>query len=257
MQCPGYLKLADRKLRCWKKYGHRYVDLHKAIVQSCDVYFYKLGDQLGMRNIHDEAEIWGFGQHTGIRLPENRGLVPGIVWRHGGRTRQWFRGETMITAIGQGAVNVTPLQLARFAAAIANGGKLLTPHLQAGLAPDVARSIDIKYQDLDTIRKGMRGVVDEQHGTAHYPLSGLPWQVAGKTGTAQVIAKAQDAKHTPVGKQKYKYRDHAWFMGYAPYQDPRIAFAVFVEHGGHGGSAAAPVAAAIVRAMAKEDLNKS
>ncbi|MDQ6959377.1 MAG: penicillin-binding protein 2 [Mariprofundaceae bacterium] len=250
-QCPGYLELADRKLRCWKKHGHKHVNLHKALVQSCDVYFYELGDQLGMKAIRDEAELWGFGQHTGIRLtPEASGVIPGEVWRQGGRTRKWFRGETMITAIGQGAITVTPLQLARFAAAIANGGKLLRPHLQAGLPPDVLRVIDIKPQYLAIIRKAMRGVVTEQHGTAHYPLLGLPWQVAGKTGTAQVIAKAPDGEQLSSVAQQNRYKDHAWFMGYAPYKNPRIAFAVFVEHGGHGGSAAAPVAAAIVRAMA-------
>jgi len=255
-QCPGYLQLADRKLRCWKKRGHKHVDLHKAIVQSCDVYFYKLGDQLGMKSIRDEAELWGFGQHTGIRLtPEASGVIPGEVWRQGGRTRRWFRGETMITAIGQGAVDVTPLQLARFVAAIANGGKLLIPHLQADLPPEVARVIDIKPQYLDIVRKAMRGVVSERHGTAHTYLYALPWQVAGKTGTAQVIAEAQDDKRLPVSQQQYRHKDHAWFMGYAPYENPRIAFAVFVEHGGHGGSAAAPVAAAIVRAIAASTTN--
>jgi len=255
-QCPGYLELADRKLRCWKKRGHKHVDLNKALVQSCDVYFYQLGDQLGMKAIRDEAELWGFGQHTGIRLtPEASGVIPDAVKRWGSRTRHWFRGETMITAIGQGAVNVTPLQLARFAAAIANGGKLLVPHLQAGLPPHISRIIDIKPRDLDVIRKAMRGVVAERHGTARTYLSHLPWQVAGKTGTAQVIAKAQDDTGIPAGKQQYRYRDHAWFMGYAPYKNPRIAFAVFVEHGGHGGHAAAPVAAAIVRAMAAATTN--
>jgi len=255
-QCPGYLELADRKLRCWKKRGHKHVDLHKALVQSCDVYFYHLGDQLGMKAIRDEAELWGFGQLTGIRLmPEASGVIPDAVRRRGGRTRKWFRGETMITAIGQGAVNVTPLQMARFAAAIANGGKLLVPHLQAGQPPDVSRIIDIKPGYLDVIRKAMRGVVSERHGTAHTYLSRLSWQVAGKTGTAQVIAKAQDDAHPSPGTLQYRYKDHAWFMGFAPYNHPRIAFAVFVEHGGHGGHAAAPVAAAIVRAVAAATTN--
>ncbi len=250
-QCPGYLKLADRTLHCWKRRGHGRVDLHKALVQSCDVYFYKLGDQLGMKSIRDEAELWGFGQRTGIRLtPEASGTIPGALMLRGGRARRWFRGEIMITAIGQGAVDVTPLQMARFAAAIANGGKLLTPHLQAGLPPHVSHVIDIKPRDLDIVRKAMRDVVAERHGTAHRYLSRSPWQVAGKTGTAQVISEGRGGMHPHAGKQQYKYRDHAWFMGFAPYKHPRIAFAVFVEHGGHGGSAAAPVAAAIVRAMA-------
>ncbi len=250
-QCPGYLELADRRLHCWKTQGHGHVDLHKALVQSCDVYFYKLGDQLGMKAIRDEAELWGFGQRTGIRLAsEASGVIPGAVRRRNGRTRPWFRGETMITAIGQGVVDVTPLQLARFAAAIANGGKLLIPHVQAGLPPRVSHVIDVQPRYLAIVRKAMRGVVAERHGTAHTYLSRLPWQVAGKTGTAQVISDAQEAAHLPAGEQQYRYKDHAWFMGFAPYKHPRIAFAVFVEHGGHGGSAAAPVAAAIVRAMA-------
>jgi len=255
-QCPGYLKLADRTLHCWKKRGHGHVDLHKALVQSCDVYFYKLGDQLGMKAISTEAKLWGFGQRTGIRLsPEASGTIPGALRRRGGRVRRWFRGETMIAAIGQGSVNVTPLQLARFAAAIANGGKLLVPHLQADLPPDVSRIIKIEPQYLNFVRKAMRDVVAERHGTAHRYLSRSPWQVAGKTGTAQVITEARGGVHLPVRKQQYRYRDHAWFMGFAPYKNPRIAFAVFVEHGGHGGSAAAPIAAAIVRAMAAATTN--
>ncbi len=252
-QCPGYLELADRKLRCWKKKGHRHVDLHKAIVESCDVYFYKLGDQLGMQAINLEAKLWGFGQLSGIGLAsEATGMIPEGLNRRGGRRHRWVRGITMITAIGQGSVTVTPLQLARFSAAIANGGKLLTPHLEAGVPPRIDRTIDIEPEQLEMIRKAMRGVVAERHGTAHYYLSGLPWDVAGKTGTAQVIAKAQD--DVPVKKKELRQdqKDHAWFMGYAPFEKPRIAFAVFVEHGGHGGSAAAPVAAAIVRAMAAE-----
>jgi penicillin-binding protein 2 len=252
-QCPGYLELADRKLRCWKREGHERVELHKALVESCDVYFYSLGDQLGMEAMQESAGLWGFGQKTGIRLAEARGVAPGQEWRPGRRSGKWFRGETMIAAIGQGTVNVTPLQLARFAAAIANGGRLLTPQLRADESPEVVRVIDIQPEHLATIRKAMRGVVAEIHGTAHASLAGLPWPVAGKTGTAQVVAMAQDEDEQPEGEQEDHHRDHAWFMGFAPYENPRIAFAVFVEHGGHGGSAAAPIAAAIVRAMAARE----
>jgi len=153
-QCAGFLELADRKLRCWKHAGHGRVSLHKAIVQSCDVYFYELGDQLGMPAISEAAALWGFGRRTGIRLgPEVEGVVPGPRKRAGSRWRRWFRGETMITAIGQGGVTATPLQLARFAAAIANGGRLLTPHLQADAPPEVARVIDVDAGALAAIRR--------------------------------------------------------------------------------------------------------
>jgi len=251
-QCLGYVKLGKRKLRCWKRRGHHRVDLHKALVESCDVYFYELGDQLGMSAISTTARRWGFGETTGIAVgPEASGSIP--------RTdsgRRWFRGETMITAIGQGAVTASPLQMARFTAAIANGGMLFRPHLLAGKEPEVMRRIDVLPEHLNTIRKAMRDVVVSVHGTAHRAMSKLAWTSAGKTGTAQVVAEAQDEDKPPKGMQKKQlrqHRDHAWFIGYAPYEKPRIAFAVFVENGGHGGSAAGPVAAALVRYMAAQE----
>jgi len=255
VQCPGYVELADRKLRCWKRRGHGRVDLHRALVESCDVYFYELGDQLGMPAITDTARQWGFGESTGIIIgPEAAGTVPLV--ESGKGARRWFRGETMITAIGQGAVTATPLQMARFAAAIANGGALLRPHLIANQPAEISRQIDVKAEDLDVIRRGMRDVVSSVHGTAHSAMSRLKWTSAGKTGTAQVVEEAQDEdKEKTKGQvQPRKHQDHAWFMGYAPYEEPRIAFAVFVEHGGHGGHAAAPVAAAVVRAMAEASI---
>ncbi len=249
--CNGFIQLTDRKLRCWKRKGHGLIGIHRAIVESCDVYFYKLGDQLGMEGLQQEAMTWGFGQPTGIALsPEARGTAGVRLARSlSGRRRQWFRGETMIVAIGQGAVSVTPIQMARFAAAIANGGRLLRPHLRTGVPAEVVREININPKSLDAVRRAMRDVVANIHGTAHAALARLPWKVAGKTGTAQVVSMSQDEnKRKSTGPDRH--RDHAWFMGYAPYDHPRIAFAVFVEHGGHGGSSAAPVAAAIVRAMA-------
>jgi len=224
------------------------VDLHKALVESCDVYFYELGDQLGMPAISSEARLWGFGEPTGIGIgPETAGTVP----KTGGKgAKRWFRGETMITAIGQGAVTVTPLQMARFMAAIANGGKLLRPHLVAGESPEVERQINVPADELQKVRNAMHDVVASVHGTAHYAMGHLAWSSAGKTGTAQVVGEAQDDKGKSKGRVEKKLQDHAWFAGYAPYKNPRIAYAVLVEHGGHGGHAAAPVAAAIVQAMA-------
>jgi len=258
--CEGSIELADRKLRCWKRTGHDKIDLHRALVESCDVYFYELGDQLGMGVISDEAERWGLGLKTGIALsPESRGLIPTHnpnmmdAIRHVGNWQRmkWFRGETMITAIGQGAVTVTPLQMARFAAAIANGGDILRPQLNISSEPVVQSRVDVDALQLQRVRDAMFDVVNSPHGTAYWPMRGLPWQAAGKTGTAQVIAMSQDDEKA-VAPEYDRHKDHAWFMGYAPFENPQIAFAVFVEHGGHGGSAAAPVAAAIVRAAEAE-----
>ena len=241
-QCPGYVELADRKIRCWKKKGHGKVDMHESIVHSCDVYFYELGDALGMSRLSDTAREWGFGEKTGVNLPpESRGNVPRQRHPSG---RNWYRGETMITAIGQGSITVTPLQMARFSAAIANGGKILTPLLEKGEAVKVVRQLDVNTQALQKVRQGMRDVVADRKGTAYWQLSRAHWTVAGKTGTAQVVKMSDDDERT-FSDAKH-HQDHAWFMGYAPFDKPEIAFAVFVENGGHGGSVAGPVARAVV-----------
>ncbi len=264
--CPGYVELADRKLRCWKRRGHGYVSLQKAITQSCDVYFYKLGDQLGMAGLSDTALQWGFGKKTGIALsPESRGIIPAqrphiMAARNSAsnKRRRWFRGETMITAIGQGTLTTTTLQMARFAAAIANGGTVLVPQLLANIDPQVVNKPEIRPEYLERVQKAMRSVVASPRGTAHRALGSMPWDTAGKTGTAQVVKMAQDDDKTNSTKKKLlrRHKDHAWFMGYAPYENPKIAIAVFVEHGGHGGSDAAPVAAAIIRSMAAHNHRK-
>ncbi len=257
--CPGYLQFADRKLRCWKRTGHGKMTLHSALVQSCDVYFYELGDQLGMAAISDEAHEWGLGEKTGIDLPpEARGIIPthrpymmAAIKNSQTKRKKWFRGETMITAIGQGALTATPLQIARLAAAIANGGDILKPQILAGQPAEIIHHVNIRRQDLRRIQQAMRGVVTEAHGTARRTLSHAAWSAAGKTGTAQVIKMSQhDHKKLSRTELLRRNRDHAWFMGYAPYKNPQIAIAVFVEHGGHGGSAAGPVAAAVINAMA-------
>ena len=248
-QCPGYIELADRKIRCWKKRGHGHVNMHDALVHSCDVYFYEMGDALGMSRLTEEAKMWGFGERTGINLPpESKGLLP--KERPGVGRRNWYRGETMITAIGQGAVTVTPVQMARFAAAIANGGRILQPLLEKNKPVHIVRELDIKAEYLKIVRQGMRDVVAEATGTAHRALARANWTVAGKTGTAQVVMMSADDKRT--FSDAAHHQDHAWFMGYAPFDKPEIAVAVFVEHGGHGGSSAAPVARAIIDTWAEK-----
>jgi len=257
--CPGYLELADRKLHCWKHIGHGKVTLTSALIQSCDVYFYQLGDHLGMAAISDTAHEWGLGDKTQIDLsPEARGIIPthepymmaAFKSSHTKR-KKWYRGETMITAIGQGLLTVTPLQVARLAAAIANGGKVLKPQLLANAQAEVLHQVDIPPEQLKKVQHAMRGVVANLHGTAHRVLSHAAWTVAGKTGTAQVVKILRNgSKNLSKAEILRRHKDHAWFMGYAPYENPKIAIAVFVEHGGHGGSSAGPVAAAIIEAMA-------
>jgi len=253
--CHGYVELADRKLRCWKRTGHGKMDLHDALQHSCDVYFYELGDQLGMPALRDEARAWGFGEKTGILLPrESRGHLANPLQRlFNGRKRTWVRGETMITAIGQGQTTVTPIQMARFAAAIANGGDILKPHLELGKPAQILRHVDVSLDDLQRVREAMYAVANKPGGTAYYRLRHAAWTIAGKTGTAQVIAMAQGDKHKSKAAIENDHKDHAWFMGYAPYDHPKIAFAIVVEHGGHGGSAAGPVALALVKELNRQE----
>ncbi|PJA32341.1 MAG: penicillin-binding protein 2 [Zetaproteobacteria bacterium CG_4_9_14_3_um_filter_53_7] len=260
--CPGYLELADRNLRCWKRTGHGQVALDYAVIQSCDVYFYKLADQIGMAAISEAALEWGLGERTGIDLPpEARGTVPTqrpymmeAMKNNSSKRDKWFRGETMIAAIGQGTLTATPLQMARLAASVANGGRVLKPLLQAGDEPVLMHQAQVDPKHLKTIQAAMRGVVEKPYGTAYRALAHAAWPVAGKTGTAQVIKMSQDDEkkgYTPEQISR-RHQDHAWFMGYAPYENPQVAIAVFVEHGGHGGSDAAPVAAAVIEVLAAQ-----
>lgn len=249
-RCSGAIELADRKIRCWKKAGHGHVDMHDALVHSCDVYFYEMGDELGMGALVAEAKLWGFGMSTGINLPpESRGNLPTAKPEMG--RKRWYRGETMITAIGQGEVTVTPVQMARFAAAIANGGKVLKPLLEKGEQPELMQQVDVSEASLNKVRQGMRDVILDKKGTAYWSFYKSKVSVAGKTGTAQVVMMAAEGEESMIS-DKTKFQDHAWFMGYAPFENPEIAFAVFVEHGGHGGSDAAPVARAVVDQWAKQ-----
>jgi len=261
--CPGYIEFSDRKLHCWKRRGHDSVNLHKALVESCDVYFYQLADQLGMGIISDTAQAWGLGEKTQIDLaPESRGIIPAqspymmaAIKNTQSRRKKWFRGETMITGIGQGALTTTPLQIARLAAAIANGGSILKPQVLAHIPAEVLHQVKVKPEHLQMIRSAMRDVVLSNKGTAHRALNKAVWTSAGKTGTAQVIKLS---KNKSIDKDILRHhKDHAWFMGYAPYENPQIAIAVFVEHGGHGGSDAAPVAAAVIQAMATKQARAS
>jgi len=249
--CQGYIKLADRELRCWKRQGHGTINLTNAITQSCDVYFYHLGERLGMERMRKSALEWGLEQPTGIELAnEVRGHFPGNTPRFS--HRRWYQGETMITAIGQGSVTTTPIQMARLAAAIANGGKVRATTLFAGHQTKVLHQASISTHDLRLVQYAMHRVVTVWGGTARRAFTGALLSSAGKTGTAEVIHTARDKNGKKIKKHiTRRQKDHAWFIGYAPFDKPRIAFAVLVEHGGHGGHAAAPVARAIVDTFAR------
>jgi len=242
--CPGYLSIYDTVFRCGKPAGHGMVDLHKALAQSCNVYFYQVGARLEIDRIARWARRLGLGAAAGIDLPhEVAGLVPSPEWKQRTQKLPWYAGETISVAIGQGQVTATPLQLARLVAAVANGGRLVTPHLVRAvggreLPPPAARPVGIKPENLASIRDGLCAVVNERGTGWRAQLSDIA--VCGKTGSAQVVASRsrQPTAHDTL--------PHAWFVAFAPKERPRIAVAVLVEHGGSGAESAAPVAREIL-----------
>lgn len=257
--CDGSFAMGNRTFRCWQKHGHGRVSLHRAIVESCDVYFYNVGKLIGVDKLAEYARAFGFGQPTGISLPrEKNGLIPTKAWKLSKLKQPWQLGETISIAIGQGFNLVTPLQLVSAYGALANGGTLWRPRLVKQIeapdgrvlktfAPEIKSSLPIDPQNVEVLRSALWGVVNEPGGTGR-ALQRREADVAGKTGTSQVIGMPEDGK---MRKMKYipsRHRDHALFVCFAPVGNPEIAVAVIVEHGGHGGSAAAPIARKIVDA---------
>jgi penicillin-binding protein 2 len=256
--CPGFFQLPgnSHRYRDWKKTGHGTMDLRDSIVQSCDVFFYKLAYELGIDRLHEYLKEFGFGSRTGIDLTgETTGLLPSREWKRRARRQPWYPGETLIMGIGQGYFLTTPLQLAAATAAIANNGTFYTPRVVEYLRtrgtgeitpiPKNARPIPIgSDQNWQDVRDGMADVVEGQRGTAT-KIRTDKYRIAGKTGTAQVFTIAQDEEYDEETIAE-KLRDHALFVAYAPIEDPRIAVAVVVENGGSGGAVAAPIARAIM-----------
>jgi penicillin-binding protein 2 len=259
VRCNGFIQVGRRRFRCTKV--HKSVNLHDAIVQSCNVFFYDLGSRPGMMNrMAKFANEFGLGAPSGLGLNnEQAGFIPTEEWHRSqasasGKNEGFVIGHALNTAIGEGATRVTVLQLALAYGAIANGGKLWLPQIVERVeAPDgrvveefpprVRRDLAMSAETLATIRSGLYGVVFDPKGTA-YKARSHRIEVAGKTGTAQVYRGGRTGKDDPP--LPYERVDHAWFAGYAPAAKPRIAFAVLVEHGGHGGSVAAPVAMEII-----------
>ncbi|MGY6277652.1 penicillin-binding protein 2 [Methylomonas sp. MgM2] len=259
LYCPGYFRLpnSSHKYRDWRKGGHGTVDMNEAITQSCDVYFYELALALGIDRLSEFMHSFGFGERSGIDLvSEVSGLMPSKDWKRSHRNRPWYPGETVITGIGQGYTQVTPLQLARATATLANYGKIVTPHLvQEIITPDYATppelepdsKINLDKKNVDKIIYAMTNVIHGSRGTARRLATGINYQIAGKTGTAQVFTVKQEEKYNENAID-FKMRDHALFIAFAPVHDPRIAVAVVAEHGGHGGSVAAPIAGEVIKA---------
>lgn len=239
--CGGAAKFYGHRRRCWKRQGHGRVDLEASLRDSCDIYYYQAGQKLGIEAIGAFSRRLGFGRPTGIELSgEKGGLVPGEEWSRRVRGTAWYAGETISVAIGQGPILVTPLQVATMLGAVANGGTLFKPRLTFHEEPR-GEHVALDAGDLELVRGALWSVVNDREGTGRNSrIDGL--DVAGKTGTAQVVAQETWTKNEELPPE---LRDHAWFASWAPLDDPRLVVVVFVEHGGGGSTAAAPIARAI------------
>jgi penicillin-binding protein 2 len=244
VHCGGSATFYGRPFKCWKKGGHGSMDLRHAIEQSCNVYFYTIGNMTGIDKIHKWATLLGLGEKSGIDLPnEVQGLVPSPEWKQQYRKEKWYAGETVSVSIGQGSVSVTPVSMAVYAATLANGGTRVTPHLLKAVddgsgwkpvpAPPPASKAPLDHDKLQAIRDGLFMVVNGA-GTGHNAIL-KGYDVSGKTGTAQVISNQGKER---AGKTDKDLRDNGWFVFFAPRDNPEIAGVVFLEHGVHGSNAA-------------------
>jgi penicillin-binding protein 2 len=264
--CPGHYRFGNRTYRCWKHSGHGPVNLKKAISESCDVYFYQVGQRVGVDGLAEFARKLGLGKKTGVELEnEQSGLVPTKEWKLRVKKKKWQEGENLSVAIGQGFDLVTPLQMCVMTATLANGGKVYRPQLVEkvidpegniveNFKPEVTSELTGFDRFLRLIREGMEEVVQGKRGTARrVAIENL--RIAGKTGTAQVVKIAQ-YRHLREENIPYEYRDHAWFTCFAPAEKPEIAVTVLVEHGLHGGSGAGPIARAVLKEYFYNRLHK-
>ncbi|HHN73017.1 MAG TPA: penicillin-binding protein 2, partial [Thermopetrobacter sp.] len=251
-ELPG----GGRRFRDWLKGGHGWVDLDRAIVRSCDVYFYDLSYKLGIDRLHDIYGRFGLGRPTGVDLPgELGGLLPSREWKRRRHKQAWYPGETVILGIGQGYLLATPLQLATMTACIAMRGDCPQPHLLKARIPGSAATerlggnrIELKDPThWDVIIDAMKKVITDPKGTGRRIAEGLKWPVAAKTGTSQVFGLKEGQQYDAETLERH-LRDHALFVAFAPADAPRIAIAVVVEHGGHGGVTAAPIGRKIIDA---------
>ena len=264
--CPGFLKYGNRVYRCWKKHGHGNMDITDGLTQSCDVFYYQAGIKTGVDVLAQYAAGCGLGIKTGITLGnERRGLIPTSTWKKRRFNESWQGGETLSIAIGQGFNLVTPLQMAVFIAAVGNGGTLYRPRIVTSIEnsdgkvvkkiePEIKGGLPASKKTLEIVKNALLKVVQGDRGTARgIRLKDI--EIAGKTGTAQVFSIKAGEEIKPEDLD-YSLRDHAWFVCYAPADNPAIAISVIIEHGEHGSSAAAPVAGALIKQYSENHLIK-
>lgn len=245
--CNGGISYGRWHFGCWQKNGHKTLSLHRALVESCDVYFYEVGRRLGIDRVASYARELGLGKNSELKLvKERKGVVPDTKWKQEKKKQPWYLGETFNASIGQGYVSVTPYQMARLTGIISNGGYIHEPSLlKLAEKPLIAKKLNVSSENISEIKKGLYGVVNEPSGTGWAARSSII-EICGKTGTAQVIGIRKDSRYLHE-----LHRDHAWFVAFAPCDKPEIALSVLVEHGGHGGAAAAPIAKRAIEAYLK------
>ncbi len=253
--CPGFFKLPNvkRKFNDWKRSGHGVVNVKDSIAQSCDVFFYELANKMGIDNLHDGLELFNFGKKTGIDIPGERGgILPSKAWKKINKNEPWYRGETLITGIGQGFMTTSPLQLAVSTAALANKGVIFQPKILKSIQvsgeviKEVVRgySKQIPIKDIhnwENVIDGMKRTIYSPKGTGRRLNKKLSYTLAGKTGTAQVFGLDAEEQYIAANLDE-RLRDHALFTGFAPIESPKIVIAVIVENAGSGSAKAAPLA---------------
>ncbi|MEL7543402.1 MAG: penicillin-binding protein 2 [Pseudomonadota bacterium] len=249
LRCSGHYEVAGHKFGCWNRGGHGRVNLHRALRESCDVYFYRIAERVGMEKLAETARRFGFGEVPGSGLAgEKPGIIPSQAWKLFTFERPWVPGETLLSGIGQGYVLATPLQLAVMTARLASG-RMVKPTIRKvdGGAETPAEPLGFDETWLRAIRKALFAVVNERGGTGHRGALGWPGvHVAGKTGTSQVAKASRTRRNRDL---PFHLRDHSLFVGYAPYRKPKYAVAAIVDHGGGGGEAAAPLTRAIMQTL--------
>jgi penicillin-binding protein 2 len=267
--CPGFFKLSNvkRKFNDWKRSGHGVVDVKDSIAQSCDIFFYDLADKMGIDDLYDGLKPFNFGKITGIDIPGERGgILPSRAWKKINKDEPWYRGETLITGIGQGFMTTSPLQLAVATAALANKGVIIQPKLlkstQApgdsikNTAKSPQKQIPIKdIHNWEDVIEGMRQTIYAPQGTGRRLNKNLKYTLAGKTGTAQVFGLDAEEQYIAANLKEH-LRDHALFTGFAPIKNPKIAIAVIVENAGSGSTKAAPLAKAVLDLYFERPLHK-
>jgi penicillin-binding protein 2 len=241
--CKGGLSYGKWRFGCWQKKGHNVLSIHRALVESCDVFFYETGRKVGFDKVAEIATEFGLGKETGIPLgDEKKGLIPNAQWKLETKKTPWYLGETFINSIGQGYVLTTPIQLALMMSAVANNGHIYRPIILRDEPSTLIKTLNVSPDTFEIVKDALKGVVNEPGGTGAAARSVMT-TVGGKTGTAQVVGIRKDSKYLAE-----RFRDHAWFVSFAPVEKPEIALSVFVEHGGHGGSVAAPIAKKAIEA---------